>query len=120
MVAFQALPDIDAKFLSMDIDLAMSTVERALADGHDRRLLRWRVSPAQGCAMHRYNLSIALNPSPPAQFMESGAAYESGWFLGIPFAVDRTIPSDCVWLECLEPTPLIRVHGLIVPRGFGS
>lgn len=112
--------DINFSESLIDIEIAMSTVDKALTEGCELRLLRWRVSPAQGCSMIRYALMTATNPSPPYYYVETGAMYESGMFCGIPFVVDRKVPPDTVLLERLEPIPVARVYGLLPPRGYAG
>lgn len=109
---------IDAQSGCMDFSVGISTIDKAIAQGHDRRLLRWRVGAAQAYAMFMCALSIAINPSPPTAFMETGMIYESGMFCGIPYAVDRSLPDDRVLLERLEPAPVTEIHNLSVPYRY--
>jgi hypothetical protein len=102
----------NGKQSSIDIPLAMSVIQAALADGCDQRLLRWRASPAQCYAMTLCSVSIAVNPSPPTSYVDTGAIYTYGMFCGIPYAVDYSLPPDTAILDRLEPTPLTVVNNL--------
>lgn len=70
--------------------------------------------------MLKHALSTAMNPAPPFSFLETGAAYESGIFCGIPFAVDSAVPPDTILLERLEPMPLMTISDLALPMYFGE
>jgi hypothetical protein len=63
-------------------------------------------------------MSIAVNPSPVTAFMDTGAIYESGLFCGIPYAVDRSLPDDAVFLERLDPTPISQIESLSIPQRY--
>jgi hypothetical protein len=113
----EAIREINGQFGTINFNIGLGAIERAIADGHDRRLLRWRVSGAQGLAMHIVNISISTNPSPPIACVESGASFECGAFCGIPFAIDRSLPDDVVLLEVLEPSPIMRIFNLPTMTG---
>ena len=110
----------DARGCYISFHIAMSIIDEAIQSGNDRRLLRWRVSHAQGLAIFMCAISIAVNPSPVTASLDAGAAYESGMFCGIPYAVDRSLNPTEFYLERLTPEPIAEIVSLGVPQDYRS
>lgn len=114
------IEESDAQGMSVDLPVCMGLIEKAVAAGHDRRLLRWRVSPAQCFAMNWWKMGCSTDNRSLMGDFDSGAAYESGTFAGIPFAVDRTLPADRIVLDLLAPTAINSIYGFSLPRGYSA
>jgi hypothetical protein len=113
------IPVIDAGLSILDLSIGMAAIQKAVSQGCDDRLLRWRFSPDQACAAIQYGLMISASPE-AIKFIETGAAIRHGMFCGIPFAVDSELPVGSALLERMEPTAVVEIKALYIPRGFNG
>lgn len=110
---------INANMAWISISVGEALVRRAIADGHNKGNLRWRVGEAQLQAIHLELFQMA--PPTVLRLEAERGSSDSGVFVGVPYCLDRNIPDEDIYLEAVVTTkPIATIYNLPIPSAYGG